>query len=67
MLAQALAGFPYVAEMAGSVSHDGVLGACDDDIEFAFGLDLYSTASSAVEPPPSCPSSGAWLSRRRPG
>ena len=22
------------------MSHDGVLGACDDDVEFAFGLDL---------------------------
>jgi AcrR family transcriptional regulator len=32
--------FPHVAELAGSVSHDGVLGACDDDVEFAFGLDL---------------------------
>lgn len=32
--------FPRVAELAGSVSHEGVLGRCDDDIEFAFGLDL---------------------------
>jgi len=39
-LMRALAGFPRVIEMAQSVSHDGVLGACDDDIEFAFGLDL---------------------------
>ena len=23
-----------------SVSHEGVLGRCDDDVEFAFGLDL---------------------------
>jgi hypothetical protein len=23
-----------------SVSHEGVLGKCDDDVEFAFGLDL---------------------------
>ena len=23
-----------------SVSHDGGLGGCDDDVEFAFGLDL---------------------------
>ena len=55
MLAQALAGFPYVAEMAGSVSHDGVLGACDDDIEFAFGLDLIldglERRRAAAEPP----------------
>lgn len=32
--------FPRIAELAMSVSHDGVLGACDDDVEFAFGLDL---------------------------
>jgi hypothetical protein len=32
--------FPNVARLAGSVSHEGVLGACDDDVEFAFGLDL---------------------------
>ena len=40
LLARTIAQYPYVAEMAGSVSHDGVLGACDDDVEFAFGLDL---------------------------
>jgi hypothetical protein len=32
--------FPNVARLAGSVSHEGALGACDDDVEFAFGLDL---------------------------
>lgn len=32
--------FPRITELATSVSHEGVLGACDDDIEFAFGLDL---------------------------
>ena len=32
--------YPRIAELATSVSHDGVLGACDDDFEFAFGLDL---------------------------
>jgi AcrR family transcriptional regulator len=32
--------FPNVARLAGSVSHDGALGACDDDVEFVFGLDL---------------------------
>jgi AcrR family transcriptional regulator len=31
---------PYVAEMALGATHDGALGGCDDDIEFAFGLDL---------------------------
>ena len=39
-LVQALAPYPSVARLAGAVSHDGPLGACDDDIEFAFGLDL---------------------------
>jgi AcrR family transcriptional regulator len=39
-LVQALTPYPRVIEMARSVSHDGVLGACDDDVEFAFGLDL---------------------------
>jgi len=32
--------YPRVTELATSVSHDGVLGACDDDVEFTFGLDL---------------------------
>jgi AcrR family transcriptional regulator len=32
--------FPYISELAASVSHDGGLGGCDDDFEFAFGLDL---------------------------
>ena len=39
-LMRALAPYPRVIEMAQSVSHEGVLGACDDDVEFAFGLDL---------------------------
>ena len=34
------ANYPRVTELAMSVSHDGVLGRCDDDVEFAFGLDL---------------------------
>jgi AcrR family transcriptional regulator len=32
--------FPYVAEMAVAVSHDGGLGGCDDDLEFELGLDV---------------------------
>ena len=32
--------YPRVTELAMSVSHEGVLGRCDDDVEFAFGLDL---------------------------
>ena len=31
---------PHVAEMALGATHDGALGGCDDDVEFAFGLDL---------------------------
>jgi AcrR family transcriptional regulator len=32
--------FPAIAELAMAVRHDGGLGGCDDDVEFAFGLDL---------------------------
>jgi AcrR family transcriptional regulator len=32
--------YPRVAELAMAARHDGVLGACDDDFEFEFGLDL---------------------------
>jgi AcrR family transcriptional regulator len=32
--------FPYIAELSVAISHDGGLGGCDDDVEFAFGLDL---------------------------
>jgi AcrR family transcriptional regulator len=32
--------YPHVAALARSVSHDGALGPCDDDVEFAFALDL---------------------------
>ena len=31
---------PYVVEMALAVTHNGALGACDDDAEFAFALDF---------------------------
>lgn len=34
------ASFPYVAEMAVAVTHDGALGPCDDDAEFELTLDL---------------------------
>jgi AcrR family transcriptional regulator len=40
-LVEQLAGtHPHVVEMALAVSHDGGLGGCDDDAEFAVGLDL---------------------------
>jgi AcrR family transcriptional regulator len=32
--------YPYITEMATAISHEGGLGGCDDDTEFAFGLDL---------------------------
>ncbi|WP_345578361.1 TetR/AcrR family transcriptional regulator C-terminal domain-containing protein [Nonomuraea rosea] len=31
---------PYAAEMALAVTHEGALGGCDDDTEFAFALDF---------------------------
>ena len=34
------AAFPYAAEMALAVSHDGALGPCDDQGEFEFALDF---------------------------
>jgi AcrR family transcriptional regulator len=56
MLIRALAAYPRISELAGSVSHDGVLGKCDDDFEFTFGLDLildglerHRAAASASE------------------
>ena len=39
-LTRALAGYPAISELAKAASHEGVLGRCDDDVEFAFGLDL---------------------------
>jgi AcrR family transcriptional regulator len=32
--------YPRIAELAMAARHDGALGACDDDFEFEFGLDL---------------------------
>jgi len=40
-MAQAMAvSFPSLGALAMAASHDGPLGGCDDDFEFAFGLDL---------------------------
>ena len=40
-MAQALAvSYPSLGALAMAASHDGPLGGCDDDFEFAFGLDL---------------------------
>ena len=38
--AEFLTAFPNVAAIAMAASHEGGLGGCDDDVEFAFGLDL---------------------------
>jgi len=40
MYAQMADKFPYMIEMAMAVSHEGGLGGCDDDVEFAFALEL---------------------------
>jgi AcrR family transcriptional regulator len=32
--------FPHLGELALAASHEGGLGGCDDDVEFAFGLNL---------------------------
>jgi AcrR family transcriptional regulator len=32
--------YPRVSELALAATHEGGLGGCDDDVEFAFGLDL---------------------------
>ena len=40
-MAQAMAlTYPSLGALAIAASHDGALGGCDDDFEFAFGLDL---------------------------
>ena len=41
LVARQLAGvYPRIGELALAVNHEGGLGGCDDDVEFAFGLDL---------------------------
>jgi AcrR family transcriptional regulator len=40
MARQMAAHFPRISELVKAISHEGGLGACDDDVEFAFGLDL---------------------------
>ena len=35
-----MAAMPHIAELAAAVTHDGALNGCDDETEFAFGLDL---------------------------
>jgi AcrR family transcriptional regulator len=45
-----LAGYPSITELAKAASHDGVLGRCDDDVEFAFGLDLILDGLERLRP-----------------
>ena len=47
---------PYVVEMALAVTHDGALGPCDDDAEFAFVLDFILDGLDRLQ-------SGSSLSR----
>ena len=41
---------PHVVEMALAGSHDGGLGGCDDDVEFAVGLDLILDGLERLAP-----------------
>ena len=42
--------FPRITELAQAASHEGVLGRCDDDVEFAFGLDLILDGLERMRP-----------------
>jgi hypothetical protein len=46
--ARVLAAYPRVSELAQAASHEGVLGRCDDDVEFALGLDLILDGLEAL-------------------
>jgi AcrR family transcriptional regulator len=48
---RALAGYPRISELAQAASHEGVLGRCDDDVEFAFGLDLILDGLARLRSP----------------
>lgn len=49
VMAQEMAAtYPYITELTLSISHDGGLGGCDDDFEFAFGLDLILDGLEAL-------------------
>ena len=45
-----LAAYPAITELAKAASHEGVLGRCDDDVEFAFGLDLILDGLERLRP-----------------
>jgi AcrR family transcriptional regulator len=40
LIRQMVEAYPSVGRIAMTASHEGGLGGCDDDVEFAFGLDL---------------------------
>jgi AcrR family transcriptional regulator len=42
--------FPRITELARAASHEGILGRCDDDVEFAFGLDLILDGLERLRP-----------------
>jgi hypothetical protein len=50
-IVRALAGYPAISELAKAASHEGVLGRCDDDVEFLFGLDLILDGLERLRPP----------------
>jgi AcrR family transcriptional regulator len=50
VVARMMAGYPRIIELATSVNHEGVLGACDDDVEFGFGLDLILDGLERLRP-----------------
>jgi len=49
-IVRGLAGYPAISELAKAASHEGVLGRCDDDVEFAFGLDLILDGLERLRP-----------------
>jgi AcrR family transcriptional regulator len=52
-MARVLAPYPRISELAKAASHEGVLGPCDDDVEFAFGLDLILDGLERLRASPS--------------
>jgi hypothetical protein len=42
-----------VTELALSASHDGVLGRCDDDVEFRFAIDVILDGLDRLRSAPS--------------
>lgn len=48
MVREMAASYPYIMELTQAVSHEGGLGGCDDDVEFAFGLDLILDGLDAL-------------------